>query len=511
MDLYRYRVKQLEWSASFSSSSSQSNILKICHLLNSSSWSTENASLIRKLMRHVDAKQLDLPDLSVAFKITQSQLEPRPLISSILERAIELRNEDHPVNPLLLHCEVIQTLPAARRQLVDTVELYLTQQRAIMSTEDVLILFKILRQAKVSKSRLCNVYWNKVLEKIRAEPAEQQSDRLIHHCHRYMYFNNNLGGTYRYFAFERFVLELILVELREGVSRLVPAKLARLSSFLVGYGTSEQIPQLILDQLLSCRDQLSFSDCLQLSRGIQIALELRFRRGIPHTFARQLQSLEKTIDDAIAGKLREREMITITEANVILRGLAMQRSTRNVEIWQRLVQRFDLVDFEITSRIIRDTTMNLTIARIKTPTLFEAFLDYLVKRQQVITGDIVEKVLHSCYTIGHDTNNREALRVGAEIVERDFELMTGLAIVNSCLALCFYGGLSRQLVAKVFCIEFIKRLEDEIKMCYSKATYPQKVLNKVMQLNRSVCLDHPEYSVPWFQQNYVEAQTTKSE
>lgn len=30
-----------------------------------------------------------------------------------------------------------------------------------------------------------------------------------------------------------------------------------------------------------------------------------------------------------------------------------------------------------------------------------------------------------------------------------------------------------------------------------------------MQLNRSVCLDFPESNVPWFQQNYIEAQISK--
>lgn len=30
-----------------------------------------------------------------------------------------------------------------------------------------------------------------------------------------------------------------------------------------------------------------------------------------------------------------------------------------------------------------------------------------------------------------------------------------------------------------------------------------------MQLNRAVCLDFPEADVPWFQQNYLEAQLSK--
>lgn len=87
--------------------------------------------------------------------------------------------------------------------------------------------------------------------------------------------------------------------------------------------------------------------------------------------------------------------------------------------------------------------------------------------------------------------------------------MTGLSIIQGCLALAFLKALPKTLIHKVFNIHFIQRLEDEIKNCYSKATYPERVLNKVMQLNRAVCLDYPEAEVPWFQQNYIEAQMTK--
>lgn len=87
--------------------------------------------------------------------------------------------------------------------------------------------------------------------------------------------------------------------------------------------------------------------------------------------------------------------------------------------------------------------------------------------------------------------------------------MSGLAIVDACLALAYYKELPGPLIDRVFNISFIQRLEDEIEMCYSKEFYPQRVLNSVMQLNRAVCLDFPESGVPWFQQNYIEAQLTK--
>lgn len=97
----------------------------------------------------------------------------------------------------------------------------------------------------------------------------------------------------------------------------------------------------------------------------------------------------------------------------------------------------------------------------------------------------------------------------SEIIIRDFNYMSGLSIVQALLALIFYKSCPQQLIAIVFSSEFIKRLEQEIAMCYSKNTYPQRVMNQVMQLNRAVCLDCPEVNVKWFQQSYMEAQATK--
>ena len=103
----------------------------------------------------------------------------------------------------------------------------------------------------------------------------------------------------------------------------------------------------------------------------------------------------------------------------------------------------------------------------------------------------------------------KVFEISSEIVLRDFKIMNGLSIVQACLALAYFKALPERLINQVFSIDFIRRLEKEIEMCYSKQTYPERVLNQVMQLNRAVCLDYPELNIPWFQQNYLEAQMSK--
>lgn len=139
----------------------------------------------------------------------------------------------------------------------------------------------------------------------------------------------------------------------------------------------------------------------------------------------------------------------------------------------------------------------------------DQILDYIHENRDHVIGDTCEKVIYCCFNLGYIPDKERAIQSIVEIINRDFNYMSGLAIVQACLALSFLKMLPSALINRVFNIEFIQRLEDEIKMCYSKATYPERVLNQVMQLNRSVCLDYPEAQVPWFQQNYIEAQLTK--
>lgn len=87
--------------------------------------------------------------------------------------------------------------------------------------------------------------------------------------------------------------------------------------------------------------------------------------------------------------------------------------------------------------------------------------------------------------------------------------MNGLSIVQALIALTFYKNAPYELVMRVFQGDFIKRLEQEIQMAYKLDTYPQRVMTLVMQLNRAVCLDCPEYNIRWFQQNFIEAQMSK--
>lgn len=124
------------------------------------------------------------------------------------------------------------------------------------------------------------------------------------------------------------------------------------------------------------------------------------------------------------------------------------------------------------------------------PFLCENLIQYVVDNKDYVLGDTVEKVLYCCYNLGYMPQNDDVLNSSIEIINRlvvqfihpflkyicdnyyrDFHYMSGLSIVQACLALAFYKSLPDSLINRVFNIDFIKRLEDEIEMCYSKVTF----------------------------------------
>ena len=47
------------------------------------------------------------------------------------------------------------------------------------------------------------------------------------------------------------------------------------------------------------------------------------------------------------------------------------------------------------------------------------------------------------------------------------------------------------------------KLDTEVAWCSEGSRYPKIVRNQLMKLNRSVCINYPEYNLPWMHEQYV--------
>ena len=98
-------------------------------------------------------------------------------------------------------------------------------------------------------------------------------------------------------------------------------------------------------------------------------------------------------------------------------------------------------------------------------------------------------------------------------LQRDFDTQIGLHAIQIATILAKYGKLNKELISRIFSVEFMDKLDDEIENgCPSEneqrlgrtSYYPRKVRRAMMNLNRIVCIKYPEYKIPWFHEKYCQ-------
>lgn len=138
---------------------------------------------------------------------------------------------------------------------------------------------QIIRLLKISDEKICNEYWSKVKREIISNPSQREHYILAKYCHRYMHFNNNLNGTYRHIPFEKAVVKILTDDLDKGITSLLPSKFTKAASFILSYGHTARdkyiFPEFIIQRIEAMQEQFTIFDCMQLTRGIQIALQMR--------------------------------------------------------------------------------------------------------------------------------------------------------------------------------------------------------------------------------------------
>ncbi|KAH8298025.1 hypothetical protein KR018_004787 [Drosophila ironensis] len=515
LDVFKRRVQELLDNKVLNEETLKA-LLKVLHMLNIPVWSQHHTQLIRRVLLALKPAiaRLEPADLKGVLRTFLHHQEPAELVLPLQEASEKLLEEEATADAL--SCAVPFATPLQRDRYTRLFRELLHSKEAWLLPNASGHFFSVLRTLKISDLGLCNTYWSAVVQELDSCQEEQKHLRFLRHCQRYMNFNNNLGGTYRHHEVERKLSRMCMSAMEADIAGRVPSKFARLAAFTLAYGHTpfswKKFPNVLLSKLLAMAPQLDIQDCFLLSRGMQIACELRFRQHLPSVAAMQLATMDNVLINCAERHLAEAESdpLSASDLNMVVRTLSHRKSLKNTVVYNQFLSLYKTLEWkDLNSRVVRDMAYNFNASQFLVPELLESMFGYVSAQHDHITGDTVEKVLTCAYNLGYTPASLESLDYAAQVLIRDFDQMSGLALVQACLALCFYKSIPEQLINQIFCVKFIQRVEDEIQVCYSKATYPERVLNLVMQLNRTVCLDFPETNVPWFQQNYIEAQMSK--
>ncbi|XP_068238071.1 FAST kinase domain-containing protein 1, mitochondrial [Palaemon carinicauda] len=484
-------------------------LLKFLKFLTRKEWVKKPDTLHRQLLLHLSSKVHTMSGVEIVALTNSFNdiLEPREILYKVRERAsnlIEDSKSSYKKARLMLCLAPFSTYEARSR----FEEIIIESLESDDLFDLIPIIFKCLRSTKTSNFRLCNSFWYKALVAVEGEIAnikgqflgmEEILRRRVYQ--RYMYFNNNLGGTYRNITLEKRMNEAFVEELR-GQCGMIPHKVAGMSSFLIGYCGVDGIPDDILDKVLSNSQQFSLQDIVNLSRGIQISLAFHTKNA-RRSYTEQISSLCHVLNTCTERHLKN--VSSIASVCYLTRAFLSRGGSSRTFLFDALVEAHIPLLGNLNSRIIRDISINFQKTKYCSPKIFEAVAQYIIDNQEYILAGTLERYLTCIYSLGyHPESNDNFFSACFNILNQDKSNLSGLSILEVSLALCMYGYLQSEALHSIFNISFLDKLDEEISACYSKGSYPYRVRHTLMELNRAVCIDHPEENIPWFHEKYCE-------
>lgn len=166
----------------------------------------------------------------------------------------------------------------------------------------------------------------------------------------------------------------------------------------------------------------------------------------------------------------------------------MIAASPHTAVFDKLIRKLDEItmesDFYLDSRLIRLCVYNTYTTKYIIPSLAEKMLLYIYENRDAVSGDTIGKVMHCFYKLGYDPPQTIAMQKIdfdelALAFNHDFDYMTGFVIVKSCLALCYFHALPYNIIDRIFHIDFITRLEEEMKQGYSKVEYIHQLSHQI--------------------------------
>uniref|UniRef100_A0A1A9UWW3 Uncharacterized protein n=1 Tax=Glossina austeni TaxID=7395 RepID=A0A1A9UWW3_GLOAU len=247
-------------------------IIKLLNMLNIGVWSHKNAALIRDLLAALKpcVKQLEHNVLKNVCRIYLYYMEPATLHEPLAEALEDLLNRN--ISPETLAYFVPFSDPVRRNALINTFKTFINSSEVWEQSNSLAHLFSALRALKISDVAVCDKYWNGVLKELNcASQADIGQLRFLRHCHRYMNFNNNLGGTYRHLGVEQRLSQMAITAIEYDIFGRIPQIFARLASFVFAYGRTphflKKYPNILLSKVINMAEQFTPGNCFLISLG----------------------------------------------------------------------------------------------------------------------------------------------------------------------------------------------------------------------------------------------------
>lgn len=315
----------------------------------------------------------------------------------------------------LLSCIVSFSSPLQRPKFENLARKYLSSS---LTPPSLTAIYKILYHIKTSDIKLCNNFWDRSLELIEKESSDNKLIKLLNLCHKYVHFNNDVGHRYRYYKFEKSVINLLLHELEFGIAGIIPYKFSRIASFIIAYNNNLDILDMITNKFEEMKTQFSVTDILSISKGLQIAYENSNYKN-PVSVNKNFTTIKNILNECAENEITVNKKCNLQNINRLLRGYTFRRGDIENKLYTTILDYYLLPENEFSTQILKDLSFTLHFNKCLLPEAVDKMVDYVIKMRGSVLGNTVDKVLYLCYYLGYlPENGDEFFDVAAKIIIR---------------------------------------------------------------------------------------------
>ncbi|XP_066145729.1 FAST kinase domain-containing protein 1, mitochondrial isoform X2 [Euwallacea fornicatus] len=456
-----------------------------------------SSSISRCILKMKDSIEiLNINEMCQLYDVFFKNQEPGEVLNVIQRAATKLLYEIedtdiHQTKKLTLFSSIIfYSSPINKNQFRQEIGKYLRDSNTL---PNLIILRKILSYIKIFDTKLCEAYWDVACKILKAE-SDQYNTQMME---SYLYFCSDMPG-YKHYGFEHHILDAIEKENKEKLLTLYPYKLFSSLAFALVCSCNPKFINNLIKKFTELAPQLQANDIFKISYGLQI---LSQKTSYVVT-ERNIKEISAILHTQTARIYANSEMDPIS-LGFLIKSAILRNNYDNQLINDILVGLKETP--YMSSKLMEIMCYSLQQTKSLIPEVVNLCTNYILQHKTNIIGFNVEKIMILLFEINYlPVYDKEFFQTVTDIIIRDQERMSGLGFLQAALSLCFFNQMPKSFVKQIFNVEFLDKIDMELASCYFRNIYPRRVRNVLMQLNRSVCLEYPEYNVPWFHQKYIE-------
>ncbi|KAF7283270.1 hypothetical protein GWI33_001040 [Rhynchophorus ferrugineus] len=472
-------------------------LLKIILVFNHPRWRLSYSEFISKciLLMEEHIHQLNFTDLELLHEVLFLIQEPGDALNTIQRCSAKFLqqledSQTHRQARLKLFSSLIFfSSPINTIQFREDLHKYLSDNNTI---ENLTALRKIYIYLKVSDTKMNQRYWDNACQILK---RAQDIESVMKLADNYLKFTS-INSKYRHYAFEYHILQLLQKYYNE---RLLYRPSNFFTSFCFALAYCRDVKffmKLYQSYHESFVKQLSIPNCLKISQTL----------GLSSSIERRVAKLCK--EDIKASLLQATEKLFINNNDVMSNSLLVKAAIFRNDIDNDVISDMLLYTKNIervSSKFIETICFNFARTDFLVPETLNRCVEYVVRNRRSIMGFNAERLLNLLYYLNYyPIYPDEFFQVVTDVIIRDQERLSTLAYLQTALSLSYFNRIPNSFVKQIFNVEFLDKLDIELTNSYFRDSYPYRVKYILMQLNRAMCLENPEYNIPWFHKKFVE-------